>query len=400
MYQIGSKVGNHEFCGSQQCLRSHKLGDMNRRSYLRAKTRDPAFLWRMVIWIVVAGIGLGYLAQYFLQPEPPAAASQESVAPKGGWEQIDRLAEDGQWWDVWISIPSEMVAGLSHAGPATLAIFAGCCWLAFLLQALQMQRLGDWRLGTALVAVGLGMLSVWLTLFLIVWQEFGWGLVASEELVTGLRYNILGIGLREEFAKLCCLLPLMPLLLRQRSELAALLVSACVGLGFAIEENVGYFWASQGTATLGRFLMANPFHMTLTGLVGLAVYRGLCYPREWGPHALATFGLMVIAHGIYDAVLSIPVLVEYSLAGTIVFALVVYQFFRELRELRTSGGDTISLSANFLCGVSLLTAATFVYLSATLGCGVAFDGLASGVMGLGVMVYLFLREMPESMVRV
>jgi len=225
-------------------------------------------------------------------------------------------------------------------------------------------------------------------------------LAESEEVVAGLRYNILGIGLREEFAKLCCLLPLMLLLVRQRNELAALLVSACVGLGFAIEENVGYFWSSQGTATLGRFLTANPFHMTLTGLIGLAVYRGLRYPKEWGPHALATFGLMVIAHGIYDAVLTIPALVEYSIVGTIVFALVVYQFFHELRELRTTGGDTISLSANFLCGVSLLTAATFVYLSATLGCGVAFDGLASGVLGLGVMVYLFLREMPESMVRV
>jgi len=67
----------------------------------------------------------------------------------------------------------------------------------------------------------------------------GWGLVESDQLVPGLRYNILGIGLREEFAKLCCLLPLMPLLLRQRSELAALLLSACVGLGFAIEEVEG-----------------------------------------------------------------------------------------------------------------------------------------------------------------
>jgi len=110
--------------------------------------------------------------------------------------------------------------------------------------------------------------------------------------------------------------------------------------------------------------------------------------------------MMVFAHGAYDAVLSMPVLAEYSILATIVFALVVYQYFHELRELRPTGGDTISLSANFLCGVSLLTAATFVYLSATLGCRVAMDGLASGVLGLAVMVYLFLREMPEGLVRV
>ena len=111
-------------------------------------------------------------------------------------------------------------------------------------------------------------------------------------------------------------------------------------------------------------------------------------------------GLMVFAHGFYDAVLSLPALADYALASTIIFALVIYQFFHELRSLRTTRGELISLSANFLCGVSLVTAATFVYLSATLGCGAAFDSLASGVMGLAVMVYLFLREMPETLVRV
>jgi len=372
----------------------------NRRSYLRAKTRDPAFLWRMVIWIVAAGVGLGFAAQSIFLPEPQAEASLESHALKNGWEQIQQLAEQGQWWDVWKSIPRLAYSRFLHLGPAGLAIFAGCCWLAFVLHGMQVRRAGDWRLGGSLLAIGLGVLSIWPTSFLILWQEVGWGLVESDELVPGLRYNILGIGLREEFAKLCCLLPLMPILLRQRSELTVLMLSACVGLGFAMVENVSYFSWSQGTATLGRFLTANPFHMTLTGLVGLAVYRGLRSPKDWGPHALATFGLMVFAHGIYDAVLSIPVLVEYSIVGTIVFALVVYQFFHELRALRPTGGDTISLSANFLCGVSLLTAATFVYLSATLGCTVAFESLASGVLGLAVMVYLFLREMPESMVRV
>lgn len=373
---------------------------MNRQRYLQAKTRDPAFLWRMVLWIIAAGVVLGYLAQFFWQPMPQTKEALESLAPKSGWDQIDRLAQQGQWGEVWMSIPAEMLSGYEHKGPAALAFFAGCCWLAFLLHALQVNSFRDWRLGTALIAVGLGMLSVWPTLFFIVWQEVSWGLVESDELVPGLRFNILGIGLREEFAKLCCLLPLMPILLRQRNELAALLLSACVGLGFAIEENVGYFWASQGTASMGRFLTANPFHMTLTGLIGLALYRALRAPKDWGPHALATFGLMVFAHGLYDAVLSIPSLVEYSLVGTIIFALVVYQFFHELRSLRPTGRDTISLSANFLCGVSLLTAATFIYLSATLGCGIAFDSLASGVIGLAVMVYLFLREMPETMVRV
>ncbi len=371
---------------------------MNRRSYLRSKTRDPAFLWRMVLWIIVTGIVLGYVAQSFRQP--PGVADTHSPMSQGGWAQIEQLAEQGQWWQVWKSIPSEIYPGFSHTGPFTLAIFAGCCWMAFLLQAMQIDRLGDWRLWSALVAVGLGVFSIWPTGFLIVWQEIGWGLVDSHELVPGLRYNILGVGLREELAKLFCLLLLMPILLRQRNELAALLLSACVGLGFSIEENIGYFLGSRGTAVMGRFLTANPLHITFTGLVGLAVYRGLRSPKACGPQALMMFGLMVFAHGFYDAAISIPALGDYSLLGTIVFALVVYQFFHELRTLRKSASDTISLSANFLCGVSLLTAATFVFLSATLGCAAAFDALATGVLGLAVMVYLFLREMPESMIRV
>jgi hypothetical protein len=115
---------------------------------------------------------------------------------------------------------------------------------------------------------------------------------------------------------------------------------------------------------------------------------------------VAMFGLVVFAHGLYDAMIVLPALAEYSLLGTIVFALAVYQFFRELRDARARRPDTVSLTANFLCGMSLVTAATFVYLSATAGCAIAFDVLAEGVLGLAVMVYLFLREMPETLVQV
>ncbi len=386
---------------SRVCLQVwHALhcDSMNRRNYLRNKTRDPAFLWRMVIWIIALGVGIGAFSQYLFQSKAPVGLEGEGV--RDAWQSIEQLATQGEWGQVWWSLPERMLAEFSHTGPAALAIFAGCCWLAFLLQALGVDRIFDWRLGGALVAVGLGLLSIWPTLFFLLWQEVAWGLKDSLELVPGLRYNVLGIGLREELSKLLCLLFLMPWLLRQRSELTVLLLSACVGLGFAIEENVSYFSGSHGQAAIGRFLTANPFHMTLTGLIGLAVYRGLRYPRDWGPQALATFGVMVFAHGFYDAAISLSALADYSILNPIIFALVVYQFFRELRELRTTRGDTISLTATFLCGVSLLTAATFVYLSATLGCAAAFETLVGDILGLAVMVYLFLREMPESMVRV
>jgi len=370
----------------------------NWRSYLQTKTRTPAFLWRMVIGIIATGVVVGLVAQQFRGPAADPSTGFEAVMQS--WQQLEQLAEQGQWWQLWWAIPGCELGRPWPMGPCLLALLTGCCWFAFALQALEVRRVMSLRLVCAVVALPLGALSIWLTDFFILWQEFGWGLQKLDGLIAGVRYYVLGVGLREETAKLLCLLPLMPVLVKQRSELVALIVSSCVGLGFAVVENALYFSGSGGQDAMGRFLTANPAHMTLTGLIGLAVYRAVRDPRGWGPPAVATFGLMVFAHGLYDAAIGVPALAEYSIAGTIIFALVVYHFFGELRELRTAKGETISLSANFLFGVSLITAAAFVYLSATVGCAAALENLADGIVGLALMVYLFLREMPESMVRV
>jgi RsiW-degrading membrane proteinase PrsW (M82 family) len=351
----------------------------------------------MVITVIGVGIVLGWVFDRW------ATGPLERLGDandKEYWERMDAWANSGEWWKVWWGIPRTMLSGFDTPGMVALASFAGCCWLAFLWQALRMRWPWDWRVPLTLVAVALGILSIWPTRFLNYWQEVEWGLREDMELAAGLRFFIVGVGLREELAKLVCLLPLMPILLRKRDEMLALIASACVGLGFAIAENMNYFIATLATSTLGRFLTANPFHMAATGLIGLAVYRAFRDPRNWGPQALGVFGLLVFAHGLYDAATVLPDLAEYSLFATIIFALVLYQFFHELRTLRPSGRDTISLTATFLCGVSLLTAATFIYISAIAGARLAADTLLTDVVGLAVMVYLFLREMPETMVRV
>lgn len=368
-------------------------------SYLRTKTRQPEFLWRMVIWILAAGIGLGFVAERMVQSDDQSV--EVNVNRAKDWQSLETLAEQGEWSSLWWALPKVAYFRPTGPGPVALALIAGGCWLIFLWQALKLPGLRDLRLWCLLLAIPLGVLSIWPTLFWNYWQEQVWNLRDSPELIPGIRYYVLSVGLREELAKLLCLLPLMPILLRRRDELTVLIVSGAVGLGFAIEENIGYFASTRGTATLGRFLTANPFHITLTALAGLALYRALRFPKGWASHSLGTFGMLVIAHGLYDSFFALPALGgDYALFGMIIFALVVYQFFRELRELRPTQGDMISLSANFLAGVSLLTAATFVYLSATLGTSVAFDSLVSGIISQAVMVYLFLREMPETMVTV
>jgi RsiW-degrading membrane proteinase PrsW (M82 family) len=215
-----------------------------------------------------------------------------------------------------------------------------------------------------------------------------------------LKYNILGIGLREETAKLLCFAPLLPWLVWRRDELSALISAGCVGIGFGMEENVGYIGSSLASGTLGRLLTATPFHMALTGLVGVAAYRGCRRPRQWAAPFAATFVAAVLAHGLYDAFLQLPTLKDYNMAAGVIFLLCVFQFFSELRPQLKRRNDCISLTANFLACVSLVAAANFIYLCAAIGWQPAATALAQGVAAQGIMVYLFLREMPERLVDV
>lgn len=369
---------------------------MNWQSQLRVRSRDPNFLWRMVIVIIGAGIVIGWIAEQLTGARPAIPADG---SPHSGWERLESLAAKGEWWRVWWEVPPAIFSDLSQPGLVALALFAGCCWFVFLMHSLRVSW-HDSRIVICLVAVALGVLSIWPTGFLILLQEARWNIRESAEVIPGLRFFIAGVGLREELAKLVCLLPLMPLLVRKRDEMLALIAAACVGLGFAIEENIGYLAGSVATDTMGRFLTANPFHMAATGLIGLAVYRACRHPRAWALQAAAVFFVVVTAHGLYDATIALPALKEYAIFGSIIFALLMYQFFHELRTLRPRGRDDISLTATFLLAVSLLAAATFVYISAVLGAKTAADTLVGDIIGTALMVYLFLREMPETMVSV
>jgi hypothetical protein len=110
---------------------------------------------------------------------------------------------------------------------------------------------------------------------------------------------------------------------------------------------------------------------------------------------------------MYDALFSLPLPMledqlqgEQGFASYLIFLALIYQFFRELRALRSRGSSTISLPATFLFCVSLVAAATFVYLCAAIGVRPAGDAMVGSVLAQAIMVYLFLREMPESMVTV
>ena len=388
-------------------------------SWLRSQTRRPEFLWRMVLGILLIGAAAGVVADLVceawihldeensdVQNEDDDDAQPDDQKPSPT-ELLDAYAEQGDWWAVWWRVPQTMIASWSNAGATLLAALTGVCWFLFNLSAAQVASWRDPRLYCLGIGLALGVVSIWPTRFFILWQEYAWGLQESQQLVAGMRFWILGVGLREEFAKLICLLPLLPWLVRRGDQLTALTASACVGVGFAMQENVNYIYGTIGTATLTRLLMPAPLHMAMTGLIGLAAYRACQWPREWGRHFFLVFGLIVFAHGLYDALFSLQLPVfesrfqgEQGFASYLIFLALIYQFFHELRELRTQRSAIISLPAVFLFSVSLVAAATFVYLCAALGFRTAGDVLMGSILAQGIMVYLFLREMPESMVTV
>lgn len=313
--------------------------------------------------------------------------------------QIDLQVAKRNWWNVWWLIPLREMERIS-LGPALLAAFAGLWWLVFALHAGQVdsERGGRWWL--CVLALPLGVLSIWLTDFFIYWQEAEWKITSSRELVAGLRYFVVGVGLREELSKLLLLLPLTPFLARRGQVLETLIVGACVGLGFAILENQLYFAQTRGMAAVGRFATANFFHMASTSLIGLAVVRAIRQPRERAGEAVAWFLLIVIAHGAYDAFIALPALMEYSIASSLILVLLAYQFFHELRYARAARQEAVSLTATFLLSVSMVASATLIYLSFQFGFVLALMALVPDLISIAVMVYVFLREMPNSLVTV
>ncbi|MBN1855128.1 MAG: PrsW family intramembrane metalloprotease [Pirellulales bacterium] len=303
------------------------------------------------------------------------------------------------WWAVWWILPQTEL-DLTSWGTCIIAALTGLFWILFSFQAGLGLSPRQARFWIYLSGVGLGVLSIWPTTFAVIYQDTVWQLEEGTTLASGLRFYILGVGLREELCKLLFVIPLAPWLVRRRDDLEMLITSACVGLGFAAFENIQYFGASFSTSSIPRYLTANFFHMAATGIGGLWLCRAIRLPRECGSHFLAIFGIIVFAHGLYDSFFAVPALVQYSLGSMIIYILLCYQFFHELRHHRKSAPETISLTANFLAGVSLLTSISLVYVTAILGLRLALITCLGPALSTGLMVYMFLREMPESMVQV
>jgi RsiW-degrading membrane proteinase PrsW (M82 family) len=210
-------------------------------------------------------------------------------------------------------------------------------------------------------------------------------------------FNIAGVALREEFCKLLLFLPLLPSLIRRDKEMDALIIASFVGLGFAIEENCGYFMMSEATGGPGRFLTANFFHIALTGLNGLALFRAFTRGATGLNDFLFIFPITILAHGAYDALLDLPSSEGGGYLATGVYAGFAMFYFKRVHPLRRNVRMTLGLTGAFVIGCSIMAATVIAYVMIDLGPGDGLAAIAPQMISTAILLFLFFREFDEQL---
>ena len=324
-------------------------------------------------------------------------ASDPAIGPRlTPANRVMLAAGEHRWLDIFQPLIGMERAYLKPM-PATLAALAGLVWFIIALQAIQPPGLFCFRTIAPVFAVAAGVVSIAPTLLAVLYQEEMWKLKATGDFFEDLVFYVAGVGPREELCKLLCFLPFVPVLLMRGSRLEMLLIAGCVGLGFAIEENMQYFAQAGPAIAFGRFLTANFFHLAATGIIGLAFCEWMMSPlKKCLPFLGKTLAVM-LAHGCYDAFMAVEELPVLALVSTMSFMLLALFFFRKLRTLRTAATDQISIAGTLIIGISLLNAAVLVCASMKLGFAPALAALAFTAFSLIMITYMFYWQLGDGL---
>jgi hypothetical protein len=198
-------------------------------------------------------------------------------------------------------------------------------------------------------------------------------------------------------AKLALFLPFVPILLFRKSRLEMLVTAGCVGLGFAVWENLIYFKQFGSAVAFPRFLTANFFHLALTGVNGLSLCDFLRNPVRGFLPFIGTFALTVVAHGAYDTLASLEQLQIMMLGAMIIYMLMALWYFRKLRLLRHSSTDQFSIGATFIIGIALLASTILVLASREIGFIFTMTIFAGVGFGMIMVAYMFYWQLGEGM---
>ncbi len=306
--------------------------------------------------------------------------------------QIDIAIHHRDWLTVAKLLPVDRYSSFDGK-MALIAAITALVWAAILFRLGQfdswMSRAGG-LCGLAFVA---GAISTLPTLLLVIIENAYVGYQPDGDLIPTVAFFIGGVGLREELCKLLFFLPFAFYLAKQGDERQTLIVASFVGLGFAAEENVGYFAQSLALAAPGRFLTANFLHIALTGLGGLYLCRSI--RQSSYNDFLYVFGIMIVVHGLYDVLLSLPQLESGSFFAMAVFILLSMRYFAELYSQSVQSRPAYSLSFLFVCGLCLILSSLIIFQASQIGLSTALKLISLEAIGSALIVFMFFREFNE-----
>lgn len=280
----------------------------------------------------------------------------------------------------------EILEGFGHTGLLLLSLLSAAVWFVSLHKACRIPFSEWWISGVGLL---LGVGSIGITLLFLLLQESNGGLSENGTADNDFIFYLAGVGLREETAKLIFFLPLLPLL-RKRSPALALVAASCVGLGFALEENLSYYIRGGASASLVRFVSANFMHLSMTGLIGYSLFRFWRYPKNYGPAFAATFVAMVALHGFYDFCLTGHA-GELGQFPIFILAGLAWFYFQTVRTEQDGAPQLLSAHAAFLLGSAVLTGCLLNYLVAQFGWHLAFSLMVPAFLSIVLTSALFVR---------
>jgi RsiW-degrading membrane proteinase PrsW (M82 family) len=239
-----------------------------------------------------------------------------------------------------------------------------------------------------------GFASTFVVLGLVFWQENELQFKLNGEIINDSLYVICGIGLREELIKLLFFTPFLFILLKRRCPMEALATAACIGLGFACSENLLYFGPGSEADVFPRFLTANFFHASLTGIAGLSLFYFGLWPKTRWEGFIGTFILVVIAHGAYDALVGlVPQLAKpLSIFSIIIFALISNYYLNSAKEVREGSSAAISPLGIFVIGSSTLIGITWILACHLNPIREVITTMGHSTLSLGAMAFIFINQ--------
>ncbi len=311
-----------------------------------------------------------------------------------GWHEQEAGALLG---DTWMRLRGLARSDLEQMnwGRLVCTLLAALLWCAILLRFLREVR---WPWLWLVPPVLLGVVSVVPTLWIAHYQLHALNLDETGDLVGDALFYLFGVGLREELSKLAAFALLLPFLLRRRSESAALLAGAFVGLGFALEENLGYY-ADGYQAVVSRLLTANFMHAAMTAITGHALYVVVRSNFVRVQFFLVSFATVVAAHAIYDwsigAESAHELLEGTGMISIIVLALLAQRFFDELASLAPPQRGLVSMVFLFLVGTVGLMGLAIVLTAAQGGALSALTLIGLDVVGNAVILIFYIRKFAD-----